>query len=208
MKMDQIIGKLENRRASLLHHDTFRQYGILVPITKKDEELHILFEVRSHKLRQQPGEICFPGGKVEKEDKHPEEAARRETTEELGIPFDRIGRVFPLDYMIQPIEGRIIYPFVGFISIDKGIKPNEQEVEEIFTVPIRHLLEMNPDTFTVDFNPVPEERFPFHLIPGGKNYPWQKRTIKEHFFYYEDYVIWGLTANILQNFLSIIREDG
>ncbi|WAA11018.1 NUDIX hydrolase [Fervidibacillus albus] len=206
MHMDKLIGNLEKHIPSLLHQDQFRKYGILVPVLKKGEELHILFEVRSHNLRRQPGEICFPGGQMENTDKHPEETARRETVEELGISFEQIGQVYPLDYMIQPIEGRIIYPFVGFVTIDGELRPNKLEVADTFTVPIRYFLERTPDTFTVDFHPVPEDRFPFHLIPGGKQYPWQKRTVKEHFFYYDDYVIWGLTANILHNFLTIIRE--
>ncbi|NEU34154.1 CoA pyrophosphatase, partial [bacterium LRH843] len=63
--------------------DEFLQFAVLVPLVQKQDELHVLFEVRAHHLRRQPGEICFPGGKIEPNDSTPQDAAVRETTEEL-----------------------------------------------------------------------------------------------------------------------------
>ena len=58
--------------------------AVLIPLIQKDDGYHILFEVRSKKLQHQPGEVCFPGGRVE-ERETTLEAAVRETKEELLI---------------------------------------------------------------------------------------------------------------------------
>lgn len=204
MEMERLIEKINKREPTILGSENFRTYGILVPMIKVQNEIHLVFEVRSMELRRQPGEICFPGGKVDETDMNPKEAAIRETTEELGIDRNSIEQVYPLDYFIQPIEGRIIYPFVGIVNYPEKINPNPSEVKEIFTVPLSYLLKTEPEIYSLDFQVKPNENFPFHLIPGGKNYRWQTRKIEEAFYFYKDYCIWGLTAKILQNFLSKI----
>lgn len=207
MDITEIIKKVSNREIDLIGKSDFRSYSVLLPLLKKEGELHLLFEVRSKKLKKQPGEICFPGGKIDKNDHSAKHAAIRETCEELGISKRNINHVYPLDYILQPIEGRVIYPFVGYIDYQGEMNLNPNEVEEIFTVPLKFLLQTEPEVYTIAFQPIPEKNFPYHLIPGGKNYPWQTRTIKENFYFYQNYCIWGLTANILRHFLQIIKDE-
>ena len=66
-----------------------RFFSVLVPLVEKDGELNLLFELRSSKMKADPGEICFPGGHVEPGEDF-RTAAVRETFEEIGIPEDRI----------------------------------------------------------------------------------------------------------------------
>ena len=65
--------------------DATGQYSVLVPLVEREGGLSLLYEVRAGSLRRQPGEVCFPGGRLEGAES-PEECALRETWEELGIP--------------------------------------------------------------------------------------------------------------------------
>lgn len=204
MTKEEMVKKLANRTPSIFGEEQLRKYGILLPIVKKDEDYHILFEVRSKKLKKQPGEICFPGGAVDKTDPNPQYSAIRETSEELGISVSQIDHVYPLDVIVSSFGNRIIYPFVGFLKDNIKFHPNPDEVDHVFTAPINELKRMEPLCYTVQSQIVPEENFPFHLINGGRNYKWHTQTIHEYFYFYKDYCIWGLTANILRHFLNII----
>ena len=84
--------------------------AVLLPILEIEEQKSILFEIRSEHLDRQPGEICFPGGKVE-EGETPRETAVRETSEELGISPGSIDILGPLDILVAPL-GTVIYPYI------------------------------------------------------------------------------------------------
>ncbi|WP_449354887.1 NUDIX hydrolase [Virgibacillus natechei] len=203
MNLPHIISKLQNRQPGILGQEQFRKSAVLLPLVEVENEIHILFEVRSLKMRSQPGDICFPGGKIDKEDKDPRACAIRETTEELGISEMAIEDVIPLDYIVAD-SGRMIYPFIASIASPDHIRPNDAEVEEVFTVPLAFFLQTKPDVYKVDVQVVPEEDFPFDLIVGGENYNWHTRSIDELFYQYDGKVIWGLTAKILTHFLALL----
>jgi peroxisomal coenzyme A diphosphatase NUDT7 len=206
MDGEGIIQLLKGRIPKVLGSEDFREYAILVPLMEVNGETHILFEVRSYKMRRQPGEICFPGGRIDKGDKDASSAAIRETSEELGINQDLITDIHPLDYLVSPF-GTIIYPFAGRLNVEqKDLQPNGDEVEEVFTSPIKVLQEKEPELYDIKFSVQPEANFPYKQIPGGENYDWQARSVKEHFYYYEDKVIWGLTARVLHHFINIVSN--
>jgi 8-oxo-dGTP pyrophosphatase MutT (NUDIX family) len=207
MNLNTIISKLKSRTPSILGKENFAKYAILLPLVRKDDDIHVLFEVRSLELRRQPGEICFPGGRIDVKDKDEQSAAIRETTEELGIENKEISGVFPLDVLLSPF-GMILYPYAGFIDHFEKIHPNPSEVGEVFTVPLSFFMENEPKIYYVDLKPEPEENFPFDLIVGGENYRWQKKQMDEFFYLYENRVIWGLTAKILSHFVEVIRKEG
>ncbi|WP_044336651.1 NUDIX hydrolase [Rossellomorea aquimaris] len=204
MDVNEILQLIKERTPKVLGSETFSEYAILLPLIEVDGQTHVLFEVRSLNMRRQPGEICFPGGRIDRSDSDEKAAAIRETSEELGIHTDTITEVYPLDYIVSPF-GTIIYPYVGKINVSlKELKPNQAEVEEIFTTPLTYLQEREPDLYNIKFKMEPEESFPFKQIPGGENYNWQARNMKEHFYYYEDKVIWGLTARVLHHFVKLL----
>ncbi|MGM0854252.1 MAG: NUDIX hydrolase [Bacillota bacterium] len=204
MDVNEILKLFKERTPGVLGSETFSEYAILLPLIEVNGQTHVLFEVRSLNMRRQPGEICFPGGRIDRSDSDEKAAAIRETSEELGIHTDTISDVYPLDYIVSPF-GTIIYPYVGKINVSlKELKPNQAEVEEIFTTPLTYLQEREPDLYNIKFKMEPEESFPFKQIPGGENYNWQARTMKEHFYYYEDKVIWGLTARVLHHFVKLL----
>ncbi|MCU9613564.1 CoA pyrophosphatase [Caldibacillus lycopersici] len=206
MDFEKIMHRLEGHNLKEKRDERYRSYGILIPLVMLEEQIHILFEVRSLELRNQPGEICFPGGHVDPDDLSPMDAAIRETSEELGIPLHTIQNVKPLDYSVQHAAGRIIYPFVGIITDPSKIQANPSEVKETFMVPLDYLLNIEPEMHSIHFQVIPDKNFPFHLIPGGENYQWKTTDMKEYFYFYKDYCIWGLTAAILRDFLMLINE--
>ncbi|WP_138420363.1 NUDIX hydrolase [Aquibacillus sediminis] len=203
MDPNKIINRVKNHTPTILGIEHFSKSAVLIPLVQQNDEVHVLFEVRSQELRRQPGEICFPGGRIDEEDPSEQEAAIRETMEELRIRRTEISDVYPLDYMISPFE-MIIYPYVGIIhNIDK-IEPNPAEVEEVFVVPLTFFQQTKPQIHQVSIDVRPEDDFPFELIIGGENYNWRQRKMDEYFYIYEDKVIWGLTAKIMSHFVQMI----
>lgn len=203
MNATSIINKLKDHKPFVLGHESYREYSVLLPLVEKDKETHILFEVRSMNLRSQPGDICFPGGKVDEDDPNEKYSAIRETSEELGIDQKNVQDVIPLDYIVSDF-GRIVYSYIGKIVKPELIKPNKAEVAEIFTVPLNYFLKTEPKQYGVHFNINVADDFPIDLIQGGKNYNWQRLKAKELFYVYEDKVIWGLTARIVDHFIQLV----
>lgn len=206
LDLTTILNKVKDHNLSLHRANKMKKYAVLLPLIEKNQETHLLFEVRSMNLRSQPGDVCFPGGRVEPTDHNEKFGAMRETSEELGISMKSIHDVYPLDVM-NPSPGQKIYTFVGRLDSQIPLRPNKKEVAEVFSVPLNYLLNTKPKKYEVTIEAMPEEDFPFHLIVGGKNYDWQVRTVNQYFYTFKDYVIWGLTANIILNFLSLLQKE-
>ena len=83
MELEKLNKLLEVRTPGLM--DATGRYAVLVPLVESEQGWQVLYEVRAAKLHRQPGEVCFPGGRLEGAES-PEECALRETWEELGIP--------------------------------------------------------------------------------------------------------------------------
>jgi len=205
MDLEEIILKLSERSPFVLGSENFSTYSILLPLVYINNEIHIVFEVRALSLRRQPGEVCFPGGKKDETDKDHIQTAIRETYEELGLKGGSISQVVPLDFIVSPY-GNIIYPFVGVIDTINDIQVNHKEVDHIFTVPLTFFKQTKPDIHYVNVRLEPEPGFPYDSIVGGKDYNWQIKRMEECFYYFEDKVIWGLTARVVRHFIQVIEE--
>ena len=156
-----------------------RQAAVLVPLYVDNGELWTLLTKRSESLPQHRGQIAFPGGGREiGED--PWDAALRETHEELGIEPSQVIRVGELDEASTP-SGFHIVPCVGAVPYPLETTINEDEIAEVFSVPLL--------AFT-DFRIV-EDRLV--KIDGVE------RTIRV--YHVGKRQVWGLTARIVQNLL-------
>ncbi|MCT2535143.1 CoA pyrophosphatase [Aquibacillus koreensis] len=205
MDTQTIISKVKSHEPKILGSGSFNKYAVLVPLMKKGDGIHLIFEVRSKSLRRQPGEICFPGGRIDKSDRSAKAAAIRETTEELGVLDQSISNVYPIDYLVSPF-GMIVSPYVGVIEDMKALKPNPAEVGEVFTVPLAYFLDNKPQVHYVNLEVKPDDTFPFDLIEGGEDYDFRSFKLPEYFYVYEGKVIWGLTARIVAHFIDIIQD--
>lgn len=185
---------LEKRIPKRIDENLEKISAVLIPLIKKEDGYHILFEIRSMKLKHQPGEICFPGGRKEKNETTLQTAVR-ETKEELLIDDSNLKIYGALDYFLSPAKIRV-EPFLGELINYHG-QYSFDEVDSIFTVPLRFFQENKPDIYYTDVQIHPQTSFPFQDVPYGKNYPWAKGKYEVCFYRYKNHIIWGMTAKML-----------
>ena len=128
----------------------------------------------------------------------------RETQEELGVDPETVTHVRQLSpYIASPAF--VVYPFMAIIDYSQIIDSyNKEEVEEVFTIPVKWLLNYEPYMHLVSVEPTPSPDFPFEKIMNGAQYQWRTQSIEEWFFDYGKYTIWGLTARILKHFIETL----
>ncbi|MBK5240127.1 CoA pyrophosphatase [Clostridium sp.] len=197
-KLDQIFA---NRKAKVI--GKFKESAVMILLVEDSEELSVVFEVRAHKLRSQPGDVCLPGGKLER-DENPRETSIRETMEELNLKREQIQVIGDMDYYISPY-GNIMYAFVGKLKYGE-INPSQDEVDHIFKVPLTFFLDNEPLLYKMEIGPINQEDFPFHLINGGSDYKFRKGYLDEYFYEYNGYIIWGFTAQIIKSFIDVLHD--
>lgn len=202
LMLERIRKSVQERKSGIMGQEETVQSAVLLPIVERNGELAILFEERAHHLRRQPGEICFPGGRIDPADDSPQSAAIRETCEELGLESSEIELVGPLDLIVTSFQ--MIHPFVGVIRNPDSVHFNPDEVASVFEVPLAYLQATGPEMHFVDVRMMPSDNFPYEWIPGGVHYKWRVGRIPEYFYFYEERIIWGLTARILHHFLDLL----
>lgn len=198
---EHIIYKIENQ---IKERDFSKNAAVLVPIVRdSSNRLNLLFEIRAATLKWQPGDICFPGGKMDVMDKTIVDTAIRETQEELGVLISSIKIYGELEPFFSTI-GLNIHPIVGELTTSE-FNFNKDEVSQIFLVPIEWFIKNPPIKATMEVAHKPADNFPFELIPQRAK-DWQKRSQHDIYIYhYQDKVIWGLTAQIIQQFLKAVN---
>ena len=202
--IEDLKNKFENYKPYINGYKNMKRASVLIPIVKKDNTHYILFEVRSKNLKTQPNEISFPGGKIENNES-PLDAVIRETCEEIGTYKENVNIISELDLLITP-GNMIIHPFVGYINNIDNLNINKDEVDHIFLVPVSYLLEYNPSLYDNEVKVIPNDDFPFDIIPQKKDYKFATSNYRVLFYQYKDYVIWGITAKILENFLEFLKN--
>lgn len=160
--------------------------SVIVPVHIINDELFLLFTVRSSNLRSHPGEICFPGGRKDEKDRSPIDTAFRETYEEVGIPKEKIKT---LGYLksVPTLTGFIITPIVGLLDEGTIIKFNKSEVETYFSAPLSFFLDEENRTVN--------------------SYKIKQINIPIFEYTYQNYRIWGATAAIISSLCSKIRDE-
>lgn len=204
MDLNQLRQQLAAREPGLM--DATGRYAVLVPLVERAGALHVLYEVRAAGMRRQPGEVCFPGGRIEGEET-PEQCALRETWEELGIPEGSIHVLGRLDFIAHRANF-IMYPILA--QVDEGaaehLTPNPAEVGEVFFVPVDHLLRHPPQEYHYTLVPTTPENFPYELIGIPRDYRWQRGGENVPVYPWEGHAIWGLTGRITRHLAALLRE--
>jgi 8-oxo-dGTP pyrophosphatase MutT (NUDIX family) len=181
--LQEIKAILAKRKVKRINDPTGRRAAVLVPLFKKEDRYHILFAKRTNNVRHHKGEVSFPGGAFDEEDKTLESTAYRETFEEIGV--EKIEILGELDETRTVTSNFIVSAFVGYLDYSQvTFKLQEVEVAELIEVPLQIVL---------DPNNVREESYFY----AGKHRP-------VYFYQYNQQVIWGATARILKQFLELI----
>lgn len=198
----QIFNQIKNQIKS---DDFSHKAAVFIPLIRDEyDQLNILFEVRAATLRWQPGDICLPGGKMEARDHSAIDTAIREMIEELGLPAEKIKIYGQLPAFISAV-GFEIYPVVGELTCQQ-FRLNKDEVAQTFTVPLEWFIKNPPRKTAMEVAHKPATDFPFELLPNQAK-DWQKRSQHDIYVYhYQNFVIWGLTAHIIQLFLHTINS--
>lgn len=158
--------------------------AVLVPIVLGPTP-GILLTKRNARMKSHPGQVSFPGGRIDPEDAHAEAAALREAEEEIALDRAHVrilGRM--ADYVTG--TGYRITPILGLLPPGLTYRPAPEEVEAVFELPIHVLLDPNAP-----------RREP-HPVRGQMRQYW----VWPH----PDYFIWGATAAILKHLAEKLTE--
>ncbi|MGH1405562.1 MAG: CoA pyrophosphatase [Rhodomicrobiaceae bacterium] len=154
-----------------------KEAAVLVSFLHRQDQSRLILTRRTLSLSNHKGQIAFPGGKIDKEDLSPSHAAIREANEEIGINQEQIKVLGKLP-LYQTVTGYNITPIVGELSPPFIFKKAEDEVDEIFELPVEFMMDVK--NFKRESVIYEGERREFWALP------------------FNDYYIWGATAAILR----------
>ncbi len=193
--------------------------AVMLLLIPAGDEYHLLFEKRARHIMQ-AGEICFPGGRFDTEkDSDTLMTALRETSEELGIPEDKIRVMGRLDTIVA-IMGQVIDVYVGVteIGID-GMHYDQNEVEKIFSIPVSYFENKGPEKYQTMIKSYPsyideangEE---IVLLPSGElglperyEKPWGGFKYNVFAYRTSEGTIWGVTARMIIDFIKKTKQE-
>jgi 8-oxo-dGTP pyrophosphatase MutT (NUDIX family) len=158
--------------------------AVLVPVVREGDALSLILTRRTDSVETHKGQIAFPGGIVDAEDRDRVHTALREAEEELGILPSAVEPVGLLDDLVTP-TGFCITPVVGILQAMPPLDPNPGEVAEAFTVPL---------VFFAD----PRN--------AQKEYRTVGSTTREVWTYvYDGRIIWGATGTIIHRMMTVLN---
>jgi 8-oxo-dGTP pyrophosphatase MutT (NUDIX family) len=162
-----------------------RPAGVLIAVRTGPSGAELILTKRSSRLKHHPGQIAFPGGKVDPCDDGPIGAALRESWEEVGLPQDRVTVLGTLPQH-ETVTGFLVTPVLGVVSGDFTPVPEAGEVEEVFTVPLAYVTA--PANFCIERRRWRGEWRRYYAVPYGP------------------YYIWGATARILRGLADRLAQ--
>ena len=194
MDINGIKEKMAGRKPGVIGDR--KEFAVLIPLLEREDGLHLLFEKRSGNIKQ-PGDTCFPGGRIEAGESITE-CALRETAEEIGITDVEVIGQFDSILEVNRITMHTVAGVVKEEALENA-RLNHDEVEEIFTVPLAFFNDARPISPTVRIIQDTAD-FPYEETGIQKDYKWRVGQQEIFIYHYEDRIIWGLTARIAKWF--------
>jgi 8-oxo-dGTP pyrophosphatase MutT (NUDIX family) len=177
---------LSGREKRSVNDESLVPAAVMVLLYRKDGEYCLLLNKRTEDVEHHKGEISFPGGARDPEDRDFRDTALRETHEEMGITPADVTVLGELDDVAT--RSRFgVRVFVGTIPYPYPFRPSSVEIAEVLEVPVRGLLD-------------PDNRRQEVRWMNGK-------TAKQYCYAFEDHLIFGATAQIVKQFLDLFPRD-
>ena len=164
--------------------EELRQAAVLIAVTDS-EDPELIYTLRSNKVGSHGGEVSFPGGMFEKEDKDLQNTALREAQEETGLDQFKVNILGPIDTVVSRFNISVT-PYVGIVPNNIELNNNSDEIEACFRVPLSFLLKDKRHR-----NDEINRNGDIFFMPA---------------YSFDSYIIWGLTAMITVDFLNIALE--
>ena len=159
--------------------------AVLIVLFPKDQSLHFYLTKRTDKVEHHKRQISLPGGAKETGESI-QDAALRETTEELGVQLDSDAIIGKLTPFAIPVSGYRVHPFIAWCDFIPIVQPDLAEVEQVLILALNSLLDnSNFHTEKREYN--------------GTNY-------NAPYFQFSEGKVWGATAMILSEFKYILRD--
>lgn len=175
---------IEDNNSSYNH---YTHAAVLMPLYRDNGEYKLLFTKRTNRVEHHKGQISFPGGAFDKEDRSFLETALREANEEIGLSKEDVEILGQLDDTLTIASRFIIHPFVGFIPYPYHFSLNSNEVERVIEVPLKLF-------------------FDHESVDKRAHFEFEGVLYQTPVYEYNGDIIWGATARIMENFVDIIGE--
>ncbi len=182
----QRLQEIEIHAQDGIVHDGFRRAAVLLLVMDRDGEKEIVFTRRTDRVETHKGQVSFPGGMAEPDDETPEFTALREAYEEIGLDAKQVQILGRLPQM-KTVTGWVITPVVGWSNQQPEFKPNADEVERIFSIPLNWLAD--------------QRNFQERLYTRSDG-------TQEMVLFYEPFegeLLWGATARMVWQFIRALR---
>jgi 8-oxo-dGTP pyrophosphatase MutT (NUDIX family) len=184
--MDTVLLTGDHRDLELDQSAPLMNAAVLVAVTDRAEPGVILTQ-RTDTLSRHPGQIAFPGGRIDPGDSGPVAAALREAEEEIALPRDRVTVIGEAD-RYRTVTGFEVTPVIGIVPPDLILIPSAAEVAQVFEVPLDFVLDAaNHVEATVE---------------------WQGRNRHYYEITWDGHRIWGATAAMIVNLSRRLRWNG
>jgi 8-oxo-dGTP pyrophosphatase MutT (NUDIX family) len=163
-----------------------KKSSVLALFYPEKDSVNLIFIQRPLYNGVHSGQIAFPGGAFELEDKNFKTTALRETYEEIGVPPEEIIIIGKLSDLYIPPSNFLVYPYVGYLRHQPVFNPDPKEVHEVFALDVYHLLDKS----------CLQER-----EVSGSGYRFNVPC-----FYLDGRLIWGATSMMLSELIAIVGE--
>jgi len=184
--LSRIESALKDRNPDTIPVDDLTPSAVLVMLHDTKDGIEVLLTMRSNHVKDHKGQVSLPGGMSEPVDDDALATAIRESVEEVGLAPAHLRILGRLDDY-KTITGYHVVPFVAVLDTFDGLRPMTEEISEVFSFPIEYL--SDPDKL---------RRMPVEHPDG---------FAEILFVDYDDYVIWGATARILNGLIELVSNE-